>query len=104
MENADSYKSQPALDKILGILKNIADSIEILSANIKEVIQNKDKEEEEKLKKYKKEGILLEFTMVTGGIIIGTIVWVGSQSLGVKTKLGDQLIIYKHAIAFIQKQ
>jgi sRNA-binding regulator protein Hfq len=85
-----------------GNINQLAEAIQSLSKQIQE-FQQLSHEESEKLESYKEENSLLEFTLVTGGIIKAKIVWVGNQSLGVKNELGENIILYKHAIAFIQE-
>ena len=84
------------------IIERLTESIKGLSKQV-QTLQEVSSEESERLNSYKEEGSLLEFTMVTGGLIKGKILWVGNQSLGVKTSSGSNIILYKHAIAFIQE-
>ena len=84
------------------IIERLTESIKGLSKQV-QTLQEASSEESERLNSYKEEGSLLEFTMVTGGLIKGKILWVGNQSLGVKTSSGSNIILYKHAIAFIQE-
>ena len=84
------------------IIERLTESIKGLSKQV-QTLQEVSSEESERLNSYKEEGSLLEFTMVTGGLIKGKILWVGNQSLGVKTSSGSDIILYKHAIAFIQE-
>ena len=75
-----------------------------LSERLEKLSNMADDLENIKLTKYKADGIMLEFTLVTGGLVIGTIVWISDRSIGVKMESGQSMILYKHAIAFIQEQ
>jgi len=86
-----------------GNMNQLAESIQELSKQIQE-FQQLSREEAEKLRKYEEAETLLEFILVTSGIIKGQILWVGNQSIGVKVDSGQDIILYKHAIAFIQEQ
>ena len=86
-----------------GNMNQLAESIRELSKQIQE-LQQLSREEAEKLRKYEEAETLLEFILVTSGIIKGQILWVGNQSIGVKVDSGQDIILYKHAIAFIQEQ
>jgi len=83
-------------------IDQLVEAINGLSKHL-EGIQQTCGEESERLGKYKEEGTLLEFTLVTGGVIRGRILWLGNQSVGVEADSGQSFILYKHAIAFIQK-
>ncbi len=61
-------------------------------------------EESEELEKYKRESTNLEFVLVTGGLIIGKIIWLGGQSIGIINDCNQKIILYKHSIAFIQER
>ena len=71
---------------------------------IVQALQQTGFEESEALDKYKKEGTLLEFILVTGGTMIGKLLWVSNQSFGIRTDSDQNVILYKRAIAFIQEQ
>jgi len=86
-----------------GNMNQLAESIRELSKQIQE-LQQLSREEAEKLRKYEEAETLLEFILVTSGIIKGQILWVGNQSIGVRVDSGQDIILYKHAIAFIQEQ
>jgi len=60
--------------------------------------------ETEKLTAYQKDVITLTFMLITGGVIKGKITWVDGQSLGIENEHGYNIILYKHAIAFIQEK
>ena len=60
--------------------------------------------ETEKLTAYQKDGVKLTFMLITGGVIKGCISWVGGQSLGIENENGQNIILYKHSIAFIQEK
>jgi sRNA-binding regulator protein Hfq len=66
-------------------------------------IQQTCAEESERLGKYKEAVTLLEFTLVTGGVIRGRILWLGDQCIGVLAESKQDFTLYKHAIAFIQE-
>ena len=83
-------------------IDRIGEAVRELSNQLQKFQQIND-EESERLKKYKEEGVLLEFTLVTGGLVKGKILWLGNQSIEIKTDSGQNIILYKHAIAFIQK-
>ena len=83
-------------------MDQLVEAIRGLSGRL-EGIQQACREESERLDKYKEAGTLLEFTLVTGGVIRGTILWLGNQSVGIKADSGQDFILYKHAIAFIQE-
>lgn len=84
-------------------IKELGEAVRELSKHIQE-LQQVSREESRKLREYKQDGALLEFTLVTSGLIKGRILRVGDRSLGIKTDSGQNIILYKHAIAFIQKQ
>ena len=85
------------------IISQLAEAIQDLSKQVQK-LQQIDNEESERLRKYKAEGTLLNFTLVTGGLIIGKLLWMTSQNFGVKTDSDQDIILYKNAIAFIQEQ
>lgn len=60
--------------------------------------------ETEKLTAYQKDGVKLTFMLITGGVIKGCISWVDGQSLGIENENGQNIILYKHSIAFIQEK
>ncbi len=60
--------------------------------------------EAEKLTEYQKDGVKLTFMLITGGVIKGCISWVDGQSLGIENENGQNIILYKHSIAFIQEK
>ena len=99
-ENTDVDRN---MEQLAEAVKEFSVQVEILSKRVFELSNQVSREESELLEKYKEEGTLLEFTLVTGGLIIGRIVWVGNSSLGIETESGEQVILYKHAIAFVQK-
>ena len=80
-------------------IANIASAIQELSKS-----QKINQIETEKLTAYQNGSAILEFTLVTGGIIKGKILWVDGQSLGIENDRHQKLILYKHAIAFIQEK
>ena len=86
-----------------GDINQLAEAIQELSKQIKE-LQRAGSEESERLKKLEAGGALLEFTLVTGGFMRGKILWIGDHSLGIETDSGQDVILYKHAIAFVQEQ
>ena len=84
-------------------VNQLAEAIKDMAKQI-QGLQQGNSEESERLGKFKEAETLLEFTLVTGGFIRGTITWIGDNSLGVKTDAGQDVILYKHALAFVQKQ
>ena len=60
--------------------------------------------ETEKLTAYQKDGVKLTFMLITGGVIKGCITWIDGQSLGIENENGQNIILYKHSIAFIQEK
>ncbi len=84
-------------------INQLSEAIQELSKQIQE-LQQATREESERLEKLKEGDALLEFTLVTSGFIVGEILWIGNNSLGVKTDSGQNVILYKHAIAFVQEQ
>ena len=85
-------------------MDQLSEAVRRLSMQVQRLQPLICREEPERLKEYKEEGNLLEFTLVTGGLIKGKILWVGRQSLGISTDSDQNTILYKHAIAFIQEQ
>ena len=85
-------------------------SVDQLSGAIRELtrqlqdLQLAGREESRKLKGYKAEGTLLEFTLVTGGLVRGAVLWVNNSCIGVRTDSDQDTILYQHAIAFVQEQ
>ncbi|MFC1718750.1 hypothetical protein ACFL6S_34180 [Candidatus Poribacteria bacterium] len=84
-------------------INQLAEAVQELSKQIQE-LQQTTREESERFEKLKEGDALLEFTLVTGGFIVGEILWIGNSSLGIKTDSGQNVILYKHAIAFVQEQ
>ena len=84
-------------------LDRIGEAIRELSKQLQNV-QQINSEESERLKKYREEGVLLDFTLVTGGLIKGKLLWTGSQSFEIEAESGQNIILFKHAVAFIQEQ
>ncbi len=84
-------------------IRELGEAIRNLSEQLQK-LQQTSLEEAERLEKYAAEGDLLDFTLVTGGLIRGKILWVGNQSLEIETDSGQNIILYKHAIAFVEKQ
>ena len=80
----------------------LSSAIKELAKQLQEAKQA-NHEELQRLAKYKQEGAWLEFTLVTGGLIKGKLLWIGDQSLGVRDESDRVFILYKHAIAFIQE-
>jgi len=60
--------------------------------------------EDKKLREYESNNAMLEFNLTTGGIIIGKIKWVDKHSIGLEIDNNKSIILYKHAIAFIQEK
>jgi sRNA-binding regulator protein Hfq len=83
------------INQITEALRNISNQLQAL--------RQMNSEDSEGLGKYMEDGEPLEFILVTGGLIRGEIVWMGDQSFGVRNDSGQDVIVYKHAIAFIQK-
>ncbi len=83
-------------------MDQLIEAIRGLSKHL-EGTQQSCREESERLGKYKEAGALLEFTLVTGGVIRGRILWLGDQCIGILAESGQDFILYKHAIAFIQE-
>ena len=84
-------------------IANIANALQELSKQI-QASQETNRLENEKLTRYQNDNVMLEFSLVTGGIIKGKILWVGGQSLGIENDRNQKLILYKQAIAFIQEK
>lgn len=84
-------------------IANIANALQELSKQI-QASQETNRLENEKLTRYQNDSVTLEFSLVTGGIIKGKILWVGGQSLGIENDRNQKLILYKQAIAFIQEK
>ena len=84
-------------------LGQLSEAIRELSEQVQQLRQAR-REELESLRRYREEGSLLEFTLTTGGLIRGKILWMGNQGLGIRTDSGQDVILYKHAIAFIQER
>lgn len=84
-------------------IQKLTESIKELSKQIQE-IKSADREESLKLEKYKQEAATLEFILTTGGLIVGVIIWLGSQSIGIMIDSHQEVILYKHTIAFIQEK
>jgi uncharacterized protein YuzB (UPF0349 family) len=84
-------------------IANIANALQELSKQI-QAFQETNRLENEKLTRYQNDSVTLEFSLVTGGIIKGKILWVGGQSLGIENDRNQKLILYKQAIAFIQEK
>jgi hypothetical protein len=90
------------IDHLAEAIKELSKQIKSLSENVAGSLQQISPEESEGLRRYEDEGTSLEFTLVTGGLIRGKILWVGNQSLGIRTDSDQNIILYKHTIAFIQ--
>jgi len=60
--------------------------------------------EMEILQGYESNKTILEFTLITGGLVKGRIKWVDKHCIGVKIDDNHSMILYKHAIAFIQEK
>ena len=86
-----------------GNIKQLAEAVQELSEQIQGLRQG-SREEAERLEKFKEDGTLLEFILVTSGFIRGKILWVGDHSLGLETDSDQNVILYKQAIAFFQEQ
>ena len=96
MDNVGSVSFENRVDQL-------AEAIRELSKQIQE-LQQACREETERLSNFKENDALVEFTLVTSGFIRGKIMWIGDRSLGIKTDAGQNVILYKHAIAFVQEQ
>jgi len=83
-------------------INQLTEAIRDLSEQV-QALQQMNPEESERLEKYIAEDDSLEFILVTGGLIRGKVLWIGNQSFGVSTDSGQDAIVYKHSIAFIQK-
>lgn len=81
----------------------LAKAIQDLSKQVQE-LQQSCREENERLAKFKESNKTVEFTLVTSGLIRGKILWIGEHSLGIKTESDKNVILYKHAIAFVQER
>ncbi len=86
-----------------GNINQLAEAVQELSRQIQE-LQQTTGEDSRRLEEFKEGDTLLEFTLVTGGFIRGKILWIGSSSLGIRTDSEQNIILYKHAIAFVQEQ
>ena len=84
-------------------ISQLAEAIRELSNQVQELHQDSHGESE-RLEKFKAEDAPLDFILVTSGLISGKLSWIGNHSFGVRTNAGQDVILYKHAIAFIQKQ
>jgi len=102
MDTVEKIGSGHNTDHLAEAIKELSRQVEDLAGRIAESLQQISPEESEALRRYKNEGTLLEFTLVTGGLIKGKILWEGNQSLGIRTDSDQNVILYKHAIAFIQ--
>ena len=92
------------MDNILkDTVNRLAEAIQGLSKQVQE-LQKDNSEESEELERFGEEDALLEFTLVTSGSIRGKIKWMSKHSLGVRTDTGQDVILYKNAIALVQKQ
>ncbi|MEK7398932.1 MAG: hypothetical protein AAB116_18515 [Candidatus Poribacteria bacterium] len=60
--------------------------------------------ENKELELYKLSNVALIFNLVTGGIVKGKIKWVDKDSIGIILDGDHSIILYKHAIAFIQEK
>ena len=83
-------------------MDQLVEAIRGLSERL-EGIQQTCREESARLGKYKETGASHEFTLVTGGVIRGAILWLGNDSVGIRADSGQNFILYKHAIAFVQE-
>lgn len=86
-----------------GNVKELAEAVQKLSEQIQGLRQD-NSAEAETLEKFKEDGTPLEFILVTSGFIRGKILWVGDHSLSLETDSGQNVILYKQAIAFVQEQ
>jgi len=86
-----------------GNIKQLAEAVQELSEQIQGLRQD-SREEADRLGKFKEDGTSLEFILVTSGFIRGKILWIGDHSLGLETDSGQNVILYKQAIAFFQEQ
>lgn len=86
-----------------GNTKELAEAVQKLSEQI-QGLQQDSRAEAEALEKFKEDGTPLEFILVTSGFIRGKILWAGDHSLGLETDSGQDVILYKQAIAFVQEQ
>jgi hypothetical protein len=84
-------------------IEGLIETIRELSRQI-ETSRELSHKETQKLMEYQNAGTMLEFTLVTGGIIKGKISWLDNQSIGINTVNGQSVILYKHTIAFIQEK
>ena len=92
----DDAMFKNAIDQLTGAINELSNQVQEL--------QQDSHGESERLEKFKKEDALLKFMLVTGGLISGKLSWIGNNSMGVKTDAGEDVILYKHTIAFVQKQ
>ena len=60
--------------------------------------------ENKKLEEYASDNVALIFNLITGGIVKGRIKWVDENSIGIILDGDHSIILYKHAIAFIQEK
>jgi hypothetical protein len=81
----------------------LIEAIKDISKQLK-ALQEISSFEVEQFAQYSAEGDLLEINLVTGGLIVGKLLWTGYQTLGIRTNNGKDIIVYKNSIAFIQKQ
>ncbi len=84
-------------------INQLAEAIRELSNQLQE-LQQDSRGESKRLERFKEENVLLEFILVTGGLMRGKLSWVSNHSLGVITDTGQDVILYKSAIAFAQEQ
>ena len=83
------------MSQINEALRNISNQLQAL--------RHAGSEDSEILGEYIKEGDSMEFVLITGGLISGKIQHMGEQSFVVRNNAGRDIIVYKHAVAFIQK-
>jgi sRNA-binding regulator protein Hfq len=60
--------------------------------------------ENKKLEEYASDNVTLIFNLITGGIVKGKIKWVDKDSIGIILDGNQNIILYKHVIAFIQEK
>ena len=60
--------------------------------------------ENKELEFYKTSNVALVFNLVTGGVVKGRIKWIDKDSIGIILDGDHSIILYKHAIAFIQEK
>ena len=97
-----SVSSGNDINQLTEVIKELSQQLKSLSG-VMEPFQQTNREETERFERYKTDGTSLEFNLVTGGLVAGKINWLGNQCISVRIESGRDVILYKHAISFIQE-